>query len=426
MNNLISNSWYQRPVFGGPVIIACLAGMFGNVGPLIYASFGFIIHSLELEFGWNRANMTLSISLMTFVSALVHPFFGRLMDRYGVRRMMIPSLFLMAVILITVPLYLSQVWHLWLAFTLVAVFGVANNNLPFIRLVATWFDKRRGFMIGVVASATGIGVATLPKVTEQVVSHFSWQGGFIFFGMFIIFFTIPVVFLCVRDSPQSIGLLPDGVDRPQDVTSTSKLPGLTLAEASKTSVFWLLFVGVLFASFALWGITNQMGLILIDKNYSVEMAASVAVALGLSMAGSRLLIGYLLDKLFAPYVGGIVFFLTAVGFSILIFVPGDIAPFIAAVLLGSGLGAETELIGFMVSRYFGLRRFGTIYGMVFVGFLLGAGGGPYLYAKTQEALGSYDPALQGMIILMLSTAVMFASMGKYNRYQHQFSIDDSK
>jgi sugar phosphate permease len=413
--------WFQKPVFGWPILLACFAGMSGNVGPLVYASFAFIIRELESEFGWSRSSMTLSISLLTLTSAAIHPLYGRLVDRYGVRRTLLPSLLMMAGILATVPLYLSQIWHLWLAFILVAILGVANNNLPFIRLIATWFDKRRGLMLGFVASGTGVGLAVLPKATALAVSHYGWQGGFVFYGLFIVFVTVPIMYLLVRDTPESVGLRPDGIGEPEENTPQTDTSGLNLSEALQTRGFWLLFIGVLFASFALWGITNQMGLVLIDRGFTPSLAASVAVSLGLSMAAARLIIGYLLDKVFAPVVGGVIFLLSAMGFMLLAYVPTPWAPFVAASLLGAGLGAETELMGYMVSRYFGLRQFGTIYSLVFVGFLLGTSGGPYMYAKSQEILGSYDPALQCMILLMLATAAMFASMGKYDRYREKFA-----
>ncbi len=410
-------AWYQKPVFGLPIILACFVGMSGNIGPLVYASFAFVMRDLELDFGWSRSNMTLSISLLTLVSAAVHPAFGRLVDRFGVRRTLLPSLLMMAVILTTLPLYLDEIWHLWLAFILVAIFGVANNNLPFIRLVATWFNKRRGLMIGVVASGTGLGLAFLPKITEQVVSVYAWQGGFVFYGCFILFVTVPTMFFLVRDRPESVGLRADDAGEAEPMPTDNS--GLTLGEAMKTLSFWLLFFGILFASFALWGITNQMGLVLIDRGFTPATAALVAVSLGLSMAASRLIIGYLLDRVFAPIVGGVIFALTATGFAILVYIPATWAAFAAAALFGVGLGAEIELIGYMVSRYFGMRRFGTIYGCVFVGFLLGTSGGPYMYARSQEILNSYDPSLKAMILLMLVTAVMFACMGRYDRYVSQ-------
>jgi sugar phosphate permease len=277
--------------------------MFGNVGPLIYASFAFAIRDLETSFGWSRSNMTLAISLLTLTSAAAHPAFGRLVDRFGVRKTLIPSLLLMAVILATLPLYMSEIWHLWLAFILVAIFGVANNNLVFIRLITAWFDKRRGFMIGLIASATGVGLATLPKLTERAVSHFGWQGGFYFYALFIVCVTVPVMYFFVRDDPESVGLRPDGAGEPSQHAVAIDRSGMTLADAMRTRTFWFLFLGILFASFALWGIANQISLVLTDRGLTTAVAASVSVALGL-FGRSRLLVGYLLDKCFAPFLAG--------------------------------------------------------------------------------------------------------------------------
>ncbi|MCF7982658.1 MAG: hypothetical protein K9K86_11800, partial [Pseudomonadales bacterium] len=68
-----NRDFYRTPIFGWPIVLACFIGMSGNVGPLLYASFAFIINDLETEFGWSRSSMTLSISLLTLVSAAVHP-----------------------------------------------------------------------------------------------------------------------------------------------------------------------------------------------------------------------------------------------------------------------------------------------------------------------------------------------------------------
>lgn len=414
---------YSKPFFGWPIILACFVGMFGNVGPLIYASFGFVVQSLEAEFGWNRSGMTLSISLLTLVSAAIHPTFGSLVDRYGVRRTMIPSLTLMALILITVPLYLNQLWQLWVIFPLVAIFGAANNNLSFIRTVSAWYDSRRGLMIGLIASGTGVGLAFLPKITALVVSWQGWQGGFVFYGLYILLITIPVMYLFIRDTPQKVGLQVDDGANDQAVADENNESGLSLHDALRTQGFWLLFFAVLFASAALWGITNQMAFLLADKGFSAMQASSVVMVLGISMAVSRLVVGYLLDKVFAPVAGATIFTLTAIGFAILAYVETSWAPFLAAALMGAGIGAETELMGYMASRYFGLRRFGSIYGLIFVGFLLGTSGGPYLYAKTQEIFGSYYPVLKSMVVLMMITAAMFAFMGRYDRYHAKFARD---
>jgi len=420
----IPTRWYAKPVFGWPIMVAAFAGMFGNVGPLIYASFGFLVQDLEREFGWARSDVTLAISLLTFSSAVAHPGFGWLVDRFGVRRPTVVSLLLMAGALMAIPLFLSEIWQLWLAFMAVAVADVANNTLPFIRLAAAWYDKRRGLMIGIVASATGIGLATLPAITARVIDGYGWQGGFIWYGLYIALVTCPIVHFFALDHPRDIGYEPDGEPTTRAAHDAAPaLSGLTLNQALRTRGFWILALGILAASFALWGITNQLSLLLGDRGMDRVAAGGVATALGLSMASSRLLIGWLLDRLFAPIVACFVFVGTAIGFWLLAIGGVSALVHVAAALLGVGLGAEIELIGFMVSRYFGLRAFGSIYGSVFVGFLLGTSGGPFIYARTQEALGAYDPALFAMVGLMLAVGFMFLFMGPYRQYQDRFAQD---
>ncbi|MEM1396068.1 MAG: MFS transporter [Pseudomonadota bacterium] len=387
-------SWYLRPVFGWPVLFAAFAGMFGNVGPLIYASFAFIVQELEAEFGWARSDITLAISLLTFSSAVAHPLFGGIVDRFGVRMPSVWSFLLMSAALLSVPLFLSEIWHLWVSFAAIAILGVANNTLPFIKLAATWYDKRRGLMIGIVASATGLGLAILPALTGRIVDTYGWEGGFVWYGLYIALFTTPILFFFAQDHPNDIGYMADGAPLERgDVDAAADHTGLTLGEAMRTQAFWVLAVGILVASLALWGITNQLALLLGDRGMSRADAGSVATVLGLSMASSRLVIGWLLDRLFAPLVACAIFLGAGVGFWLLATGGVSAVVYVSAALLGLGLGAEIELIGFMVSRYFGLRAFGTIYGSIFVGFLLGTSWGPFIYARAQETFGVYDPRL---------------------------------
>ncbi|MEM1089876.1 MAG: MFS transporter [Pseudomonadota bacterium] len=421
----VPDGWYRKPVFGLPVVVAGFMGMFGNVGPLIYSSFAFIVQDIQRTTDWARSDLTLSISFLTFFTALAQPGFGAIVDRFGVRWPTALSLLLMAITLATIPLFVTEVWHLWVGFILAAVLGVANNTMSFIRLAAAWFDRKRGLMIGIVASATGLGLAILPRITAEVINDYGWKGGFVWYGIYIAFITVPVIVLFAQDHPRDLGLRPDG-DEAQGEGSSDQgqaLSGLTLALALRTRVFWVLAIGILLASFALWGITNQLALLLGDRGMSSVDAAKVATALGLSMAGSRLIIGWTLDRVFAPIVALVVFLGSAVGFWLLASGGTGLALYPAAALLGTGLGAEIELIGFMVSRYFGLRAFGAIYGSIFVGFLIGTAGGPFLLSRAQEILGTYDEALYGLVGVMIVVALMFVTMGRYDRYHPQFEAE---
>ena len=314
-SGLVPHGWYSRPVFGLPVVFAGFMGMFGNVGPLIYASFAFIVQDLEQTTGWARSDVTLAISFLTFFTAVAQPGFGAIVDRFGVRWPTAISLLLMAVTLAMIPFFASKVWHLWVGFIIAAILGVGNNTMSFIRLAAAWFDRRRGLMIGIVASATGLGLALLPRITASVVDAYGWKGGFVWYGLYIALVTVPVIILFAQDHPRDLGLRPDGDEvSPENSGENAALPGITLGVALRTRVFWVLALGILMASFALWGITNQLALLLGDRGMSRVDAAQVAMVLGLSMAASRLIIGWTLDRIFAPRVAMTIFLGSAAGF----------------------------------------------------------------------------------------------------------------
>src|SRR5262249_3196910 len=127
--------------------------------------------------------------------------------------------------------------------------------------------------------------------------------------------------------------------------------------------------------------------------------------------------GYLLDRFFAPYVA-IGFFC---GFALGIFLlwSGAVGGlvFIAVALVGLGLGAEVDLMAYMVSRYFGLRAFGEIYSYAFAAFTLGAVIGPLLMGVSFDSTGSYGSVLAGFVVATLMAAGLMTQLGPYQVWE---------
>jgi predicted MFS family arabinose efflux permease len=134
---------------------------------------------------------------------------------------------------------------------------------------------------------------------------------------------------------------------------------------------------------------------------------------GLSTIAGRLVSGYLLDRYFAPVVTAVLFLLPLIGVSILALGAGGAAPALAAMTLGFGLGAEIDVIGFMVSRYFGLRAYGEIYGCMFAIFTVGTGLGPVLMGLSFDAAGSYTFTLTAFGIALIIASTLVARLGRY-------------
>jgi predicted MFS family arabinose efflux permease len=134
--------------------------------------------------------------------------------------------------------------------------------------------------------------------------------------------------------------------------------------------------------------------------------------MGLSTLVGRPLIGFLLDRIFAPYVAAAFLLAPIAGLPLLTNGSGA-APAIGAALLGLALGAEIDLIAFLTTRYLGQRAFGEIYGYLFMAFVLGSSIGQFLGDLSFDGLGSYSPALVGYVVALIAAALLVNRLGPY-------------
>ena len=137
------------------------------------------------------------------------------------------------------------------------------------------------------------------------------------------------------------------------------------------------------------------------------------IGVGISTICGRLISGYLLDRYFAPYIAAIFFTLPICGIVLLGSGVTEIVPLLAIICLGLGLGAEVELIGFLVSRYFGLRAYGQIYGFIFALFALGSGTGPMALGFAYDVMGSYNVGHMFSMALIFAAATLLWRLGPY-------------
>jgi predicted MFS family arabinose efflux permease len=181
--------------------------------------------------------------------------------------------------------------------------------------------------------------------------------------------------------------------------AAANLPGLTGREAVRRSHFWLL-AGVFFlVAVAINGPVGHIVPLLTDRGISRSAATAIFGLFGLSTLAGRLFAGYLVDRIFAPYVASVFFLAPIVGFVLLGSAAGAL-PAVGVVLFGLGLGTEIDLIAFLVSRYFGQRAFGELYGYFFMVFGFGSSIGRTLAGFVFDLTRSYNAAFVGAAALL--------------------------
>ena len=400
------------------MVLGCFIGMVGSTGGMLFSSLGVLASPLSEEFGWNRGEIFFAITVLTIGIILGILASGPLLDRFGSRKVLLVSVALSILVVAPAPFYVSSLPTFYLMIFLGSFLGGPTNTVAYARVVASWFDKRRGLFIGVNASGMGTGFALVPLLTNQVLGYGGWHAGYYLLTGIMLVVVLPSIFLLVVDEPRNVGLEVDGrAASPNDEQESDKLQSsLSFSQAVKTPAFILLVILAPTLAFALYGTFSQLVPMMGDRGIDSTLAAFIASTVGISMAVARLLVGFLLDHFFAPRLAMFLFGLSLLGVLFLLLGNHVALYFAGAMLVGFGIGAEGDLVAYLVSRYFGMAHFGTIFGCVFSAYMMGTGVGPFVFGAAFDTYGNYSNILilsAGLLLLCIVSLNFFAP---YNRY----------
>ena len=396
--------------FGSSTVIACFVGMMGTSGGILFVTLGILVEPLNEEFGWNRGDIYLSISFLTIGISLGLLLTARLFKRFGARKVLLTSVLLAGLVILVGPLYISSLPLLYGMMFAASTLGAATNTVGYTWVITNWFDKRRGLFIGINASGFGLGMALMPALVEWAVSLGGWRSGYYSLGLFLLIIVLPVLYFFLIEKPEDIGLLPDGEELSEsgEISKPELVHHLSLREAARTHVFWLMLIIIACLSFCLNGIFTQVVPMLTDRGIDRAVATLVLSTVGISMAIARICVGYILDKLFAPYVAIAVFILVLSGIGLLTYTHYVPLYFVAAMMIALGLSAEADLMAYLTSRYFGVRNFGAIFACIFIIHMAGTSLGPPLLGRSFDIHGDYQFILHICMLLLLLATILFS------------------
>jgi len=386
---------------GGLVLFACFVGIGVNLASMAYYATGIWIRPWQDEFGWTRAEIGAMQTLSVLTMMLLATFAGRLIDKYGLRLVTTISLAGYGVLLLGFTQMTGALWQLYALSIAYAVFGVASTGLAFTRAVNAYFKRHRGLALGIALTSTGVVAYLMPKYMTPFVAENGWRAGF-FIMFLIVMAALPIVWFLIKDAP------PQAEEESQNAPSS----GLTFSEAVRTPTFWKVAGIFFFISVAILGLIPALIPLLQDAGLSAAEAGGLAAIMGLSVMVGRLLIGFVIDRVFAPYVTAFVFGCTGLGCLALTLGGVDYA-IVTAIALGFAVGAEVDLIGYYTARYFGLAHYGSIYGLQYSIFIFGAGVSPIYTGYIWDVTGSYDIALMMSAGLMLPVIILALSLPRF-------------
>jgi MFS family permease len=336
----------QGPAFGNRwwVVFGATLSMLVAQGPVILYTLGLFIKPLNQEFGWDRASISAAGGLGAISSAIAIPFVGWLIERWGIRPILLPIVVLSASSIALIALTPHSVGVFMLLFAITGLLGSGQGPLAYAKCVSAWFDDRRGLALGITMSGIGLGAALVPQFAQWLIGNFGWRIAYLSLGLLTLTVACPAVFLFISEPGKAKAT--GGTAQLRSSAPHDRLPDLEVREALGGRRFWLIACALLLVSTVTQGMVVHTVPLLTDEGYSPETAATV-------------------------------------------------------------------MIGFLTSRYFGMKRFGQLYGYLFASFVVGSAVGPYLMGLAFEQMHSYEPALWLFGAFMLLASVVILCLGPY-------------
>ncbi len=412
--NQVAEQNTQSPTiyYGWWIVATAAVGMSTGPGQFAFGALGLFMIPLHEEFGWNRTQVSLALTSFTVALAFSIPYIGKLVDQYGSRKILLPSFIVFAVLLALIPILVNRLWILFVLFALIGSLGAGANALPYLRTISAWFDRRRALALGIAMGGSGMGYVYVPPAVQYMIDTHGWRSAYFMLAAVTLVVAVPLVYFVLREAPATKDI--QGIDEFRDSSSAdSSASHIPLLRLLKRPLLWQLFVIFCLLSFTLYGVLSHLVPMLRDRGMSAASAALVQSTLGLALVASRVVIGYIMDRIFAPLVAVTCFLLSAAGVGLLAVGAIDSLAFAAAVCIGISMGAEIDMLAFLTGRYFGVENFGRVYGILFTSFLIGTSLGPVAYGMVYESLGSYIWVLFFSIALMLTSAFITSRLPRY-------------
>lgn len=394
---------------GYPVLfVAILGSAVGCTGLQIYP-LPFFVGPLQAEFGWSRGEISLAASFQALALFVAAPIYGRLCDRYGVRTVAPISIVLFSATLASASL-ISSTTGLYAAYAAGTLLGAGTGYACYSRAVAAWFARARGLTLGMTMAGPGMMAACIPFFLPDIIAEHGWRTGYLTLAGLALVSLLPVLFL-LRDAPPGEGPAAKGSNRVVHADAYNT-PPKTILEAIRTRQFWFMWTGIFLLSTVVVGFHVHLIGMFEQFNVPETNAHEIMALYGLSVLVSRIVVGFLVDRVHAPFVASAVFALTGVGCFAAATMGAPVIP-LFVILLGASAGSEGDMMAYLTSRYFGMRSYSEIFSWVFSAMLIGVAVGPPLVGFASDRLGDYLPVIYVGGGIALFVSVLFATLGRF-------------
>lgn len=389
-----SGGWHSAGILIAATIGIAIVGIHFHV-------VGAMVTPLGKAYGWSRGDVAFALT----ITAALHPFtnvwIGTLADRHGPRAVALPGIVLFCAGLALLGLAGPELWTWYAAYAAFAILGAGASTVVWTMAVVQAFNRRRGLALAISLAGAGLLVSLTPSIVLALERFAGLRGIYPALAVAALFlmFIPSWLFLPRRDAAAT--------------GSTIRSPKGDWREVVGSVILWRLGFGLLIIASCVGTFIVHFQPMLTDAGLSRDDAAYVALFVGPAMIAGRIATGVLFDIFPTRLVAAVAFSLPGIACLLLFLLPLDLtsATFLA-LLIGVGMGSEVDVVAYLSSRYFGIRRYGLVFGILISLYGLAIGTSSWLVGKAHDATGSYDAVLLGLSVGVLAATALVISLGR--------------
>lgn len=345
----------------------------------------FFVKGITNEFGITRGELA-SIQALALWGVVAAPVVGHLIDRSGANRVLTVGSLLLGLVYIAAAHMPPTLWAPLIIFLAIQSLGQATATVPHTRVVSSWFARYRGTALGIAITGIPLMSAAASPVLAETIATWGWRAGYYILALLALFVALPLNWRFVRERTRS--------HKPRESSEEAE-EGDDLRTASRSRAFWLLVAAMILINIPGGGFLNQLVPMLLDDGFAPVTAALMVSVFSIAVIAGRLASGILLDRLSPAFAAAGFTFAPAAGMLLLLLTPVD-DPWVMGVgvaLIGVQQGAEIDLLAFFTARYFGLRRYSSIYAVGYAVATIATSFGVLAFGLSHDWTGSYAVAL---------------------------------
>ena len=386
--------------YGWRVALAACLGVMAGFGSLFVYTFSVFVKPLATEFGWSREAISGGFAIAAVTLGIISPFLGRWIDRFGPRRIILTCMTVYVCAIFSLSLLHAGIWQFYLTCFVLGVVGNGAAHLAYSRSISTWFQRRLGIALALVMVGAGLGAMILPVVAQSIISRSGWRAAYASLGGLALLLGLPLSWRYIRERGYEH-------ERGSTVHAPALVPhsGATWQQGLRSYSFWIITAILFVSSISMNGAVTHLSALLTDRGLTAGKAALCASVLGGSSLLGRVVVGWLMDRFFGPRVAFFINLITALGIFLLARAGSFPAGCVAAGLIGIGAGGEAATTPYLLTRYFGLRAFSTLYGFTCTFYAAAGAIGPVILGRAFDATGSY-----ASLLVLLAAALGLAAL----------------